>query len=534
MMIRALSLVAVLLLVANSADALKVKNVVISDPTEQRKDITEDVVVRKQSEDEILENHVTVTDVKRQKFEGIGGSFMRAGAHVLNQMPEDKQEAILDDLFNQDTGARFTVGKVPIGPTDFGGPNWYSYAEEEQDVSLPLFSIEKDLEPEHGFIPYVKRASEVIGKNVRLEATLDYAPHWMLNATTPLPEPDLNSTYLAHLATYYLKYSQAMADNGAPIEYLSMFNEVLDSYMYTSYQNIRDLLVDHVGPLFRNTPGAPKLTWSALPGRHASAEGSPELYQMDGVQDFIDIIFYHGYDCNDGPAEGLGWQCTDEAGTPKTGMNTTCPFLDRSSGAMKGFLEKYGGERQVWMTELCYASEFDDYNPALTGCPDIPRYDFNDATQWAKMMYADFNIIEANAWIYWNMVLDTTGGPWLISPKHNDPVKNPQQPVIIADPKTGEYWKTGCYYAMWHFGRQNVGSHRVEVKPSEELYPTLYHVAFKEEPEEGSDGDQVVTVVLMNDDVVTRTMTVSFGEAEDEYISVVLPSVSIATVTVTL
>jgi hypothetical protein len=37
MMIRALSLVAVLLLVANSADALKVKNVVISDPTEQRK-----------------------------------------------------------------------------------------------------------------------------------------------------------------------------------------------------------------------------------------------------------------------------------------------------------------------------------------------------------------------------------------------------------------------------------------------------------------------------------------------------------------
>ena len=534
----------------SAVNGIEILSAVLSTPHEQLKDVTGtgDVVVSKGS-DATLENHLLVkTETKRQVYEGIGGSFMRAGAHVLNKMPEDKQEQILHDLFDQEDGARFTVGKVPIGPTDFGGPTWYSYAEEPQDSSLPSFSIEKDLEPEHGFIPFVRRASKVIGKPVRLEATLDYAPHWMLNDSTPLPEPDMNSTYLAHLATYYLKYSQAMAEHGAPIEYLSLFNEVLESYMFTSYQNIRDLLVDHVGPLFRNTAGAPKITWSALPGRHASAVMSPRLWEMEGVKENVDIIFYHGYDCNDGPAEGMGWQCTDEEGNKKTGTNTTCPYLDRSASAMKAFLEVVNGgdqgqdedqvgQRQVWMTELCYASEFDDYNPQLTGCPDIPRYDFNDATQWAKMIYTDFNIIEANAWIYWNLILDTTGGPWLISPKHNDPVKNPQQPVIIADPETGEYWKTGCYFAMWHFGRIKVGSRRVLVTPAGDnnntIYPTLYHVAFRDT--DNNNNQDEVTLVLMNDDTQPHKMSVSFdGAGAGDVLTVELPSVSRITVVVSL
>ncbi len=54
-----------------------------------------------------------------------------------------------------------------------------------------------------------------------------------------------------------------------------------------------------------------------------------------------------------------------------------------------------------------------------TGCAPLPRYDFQDAMQWGAMLYADFLIVQASGWIYWNMILDTTGGPWLISPEHN-------------------------------------------------------------------------------------------------------------------
>jgi len=150
-------------------------------------------------------NHFTVSKKQKQKFEGIGGSFMRAGATVLNKMPSAVQEQILTDLFDPVDGAQFTVGKVPIACTDFGVPVWYTYAEESQSEDLPFFSIEKDLDEEQGFVPLVKRANAVAGKPVRLEATLDYLPRWMLNTTTPLPEPQVCSIYQL-VNSYFLRH----------------------------------------------------------------------------------------------------------------------------------------------------------------------------------------------------------------------------------------------------------------------------------------------------------------------------------------
>ena len=236
-MARLLGLLLTLLTLYCSDAKLSVTKAWLSDPSEQKKDISA-LLRPTEVKNSALQNHITLTSEERQVFEGIGGSFMRAGAKVLNQMPPEVQEDILLDLFDQgDRGARFTVGKVPIAATDFGVPVWYSYAEEEQDESMPDFSIDYDLDEKEGFVPYVKRASKIVGKPVRLEATMDYAPGWMLNTSTPLPQPDLNSTYLGHLANYFLKYTQEMEKNGAPVEYLSMFNENLDSYMFASYEN---------------------------------------------------------------------------------------------------------------------------------------------------------------------------------------------------------------------------------------------------------------------------------------------------------
>ena len=106
-----------------------------------------------------------------QQFDGIGGSFMRAGASLLNQMPSEVQEQMLVDLFDKEKGAAFTLGKIPIGATDFGIPEWYTYADEPQDKTLPLFSIDHDLDEQEGFIPYVLRAFDVAGEPLRLEAT---------------------------------------------------------------------------------------------------------------------------------------------------------------------------------------------------------------------------------------------------------------------------------------------------------------------------------------------------------------------------
>ena len=202
---------------------------------------------------------------------------------------------------------------------------------------------------------------------------MDYPPDWMLNTSTPLPSPDLNNTQLQALANYYYKYYQEMKEEGVEVEFISLFNELTDSYMNASYSNVRNLLVDYVGPMFRKFTDV-KSTWTAKFGRRKTAEASPEFLEMDGVEDYVDVIFYHGYDCNDGPAEGLGWQCE--------GLNTTCPYLKSAVGELKLFGDKYAKGKKMWMTEVCYASEFTDYDPALTGCPDLPRLDFDDAMQW--------------------------------------------------------------------------------------------------------------------------------------------------------
>ena len=87
-------------------------------------------------------------------------------------------------------------------------------------------------------------------------------------------------------------------------------------------------------------------------------------------------------------------------------------------------------------------------------------------TEWGDIFFfADFNIVGASGWFYWNMILDTTGGPWLVSEEHNDPDPSPQQPVLVADPSTGKYYRTGVYYAMTHFGRSiKPGSFRIDAR----------------------------------------------------------------------
>ena len=133
---------------------------------------------------------------KFQRFDGFGGSFMRAGAKLFYSMPEKVQDEILTDLFDPHHGAGFVLGKIPIGATDFGVPEWYTYADEPQAQSLPEFSMAHDLEQDQdGFGPYLKRAQAAAGRPMRLQATMDYPPGWMLNTSTPLPFPDLNSTF---------------------------------------------------------------------------------------------------------------------------------------------------------------------------------------------------------------------------------------------------------------------------------------------------------------------------------------------------
>ena len=56
-------------------------------------------------------------------------------------------------------------------------------------------------------------------------------------------------------------------------------------------------------------------------------------------------------------------------------------------------------------------------------CENAPVYEFSDGEFWGNMIMNDMKNW-VSGWIYWNMILDQDGGPWLVSPEHGDPDPN--------------------------------------------------------------------------------------------------------------
>ena len=71
-------------------------------------------------------------------------------------------------------------------------------------------------------------------------------------------------------------------------------------------------------------------------------------------------------------------------------------------------------ELPIWMTEVCYVSGtlFPPNGPKKS-----PVHEFSDGEFWGNMIMNDMKNW-VSGWIYWNMILDQDGGPWLVSPEH--------------------------------------------------------------------------------------------------------------------
>ena len=103
------------------------------------------------------------------------------------------------------------------------------------------------------------------------------------------------------------------------------------------------------------------------------------------------------------------------------------------------------------MTEVCYAGE--------SLCPKNypyerkwPVYKFEDGELWGNMIMNDMNNW-VSGWIYWNMILDQNGGPWLVAVERGDPENNRQHSVVIINRDTKEVTYTGLYYYLTHFSK---------------------------------------------------------------------------------
>lgn len=107
-----------------------------------------------------------------------------------------------------------------------------------------------------------------------------------------------------------------------------------------------------------------------------------------------------------------------------------------------------------------------------------------------------------------------------MSPEHNDPDPNEQQPVLVADPATGQYFLTGAYYALAHFGRYvPTGSVRIEATENA-VSSQLSSIAFLDAR------SVLINVVVMNDDAHSTEFVLVLGS---HAATVKVPAVSFMT-----
>lgn len=359
--------------------------------------------------------------VKLQKIDGFGASLMEAGLMTLNTLPAAKQEELLRALFDPKQGAGFTAMKTPMGGTDFqsAGP-WFTYDDTPGDVKLKNFSVERDFGP-NGVGTFILRARKY--GSFALQAPMDYPPDWMLYDLQK--HQDVQPKYYAVLTEYFMRYLREYKKHGIVVDYLSLFNEPEQVYTKINYEEIRTLLRDFIGPTLQKSGLTTKLMMSEAPDRLTAYRRFPVVLDDPAARKFVSVAAYHGYDFNN---------------------------YDKIAQ-----LEKKYPDLRFWMDEICYA-----YEAGYSKSKKLPIYDFDDGDIWGNVIFSDLEA-GTSAWIYWNAILDETGGPWAVSPIHGNPDPNVQHPVVIVNKATHEISYTGTYYYLAHFSKfVRPGAARVE------------------------------------------------------------------------
>jgi glucosylceramidase len=349
--------------------------------------------------------------VRHQTIVGFGASLLEAGLVCINSLSSDQQEAVLRKVFDPKEGAGFSAMKTVLAGTDFmsGGP-WYTYDTTPGDVEMRHFTIERDLGPT-GLVTFIRRARKH-GSFV-LQAPMDYPPDWMLVEVDNRAKQNVDPKYYDALTLYYLRYLQEYAKQGIVIDYLSLFNEP-GVYSKIPYENIRDLLKNHVGPRFAKEGVTTKIMLSEACTRADAHRLYPTLLDDPEARKYVAALPYHGYDLKN---------------------------FDKIAA-----LHARYPDLPLWMTEICH------FRMNVPKVDNLPRHDFEDGDFWGNQILSDVEA-GASAWIYWNLVLDEKGGPCLVSPVHGNPEFNIQHPVVIVNRQTKEVTYTGCYYYLAHFSK---------------------------------------------------------------------------------
>ena len=378
-----------------------------------------------------------------QTLVGIGAAITDASAEVYAGLPEDSQRAILDACWNPTTGNGYALARTSIHSCDFSSGS-YTYVDDG-DEALATFDVAHDRRHR---IPLVRAAREVAGGDLKLLASPWSAPAWMKDNDSMLGGGRLRPEYHGLWARYVAHFLTAWAEEGLPFWGLTVQNEPAaeqrwESMLWTAAEE-RDFVRHHLAPTLAEAGLADVriIGWDhnrdLLPHRARVILDDPEAAKLFWGMGF------HWYET---------WSGSDQLFRNVAAVCAAHP------------------EANLLMTEAC-----------VEGFDRDRLDDWAHAEHYARALIGDLGA-GACAWIDWNFLLDTEGGP--------NHVGNFCFAPVHADPESGEVIFTRSHRVLGHFSRfLKPGGQRIDATTSRSALAT---VAFR-----APEGHLVV--VVLNED----------------------------------
>ncbi len=361
---------------------------------------------------------VTVTDKRRQRWDGFGGTFNEVGWDQLSKLPVEKQEEAMRLLFSSRDGAGFTYGRIPIGSSDYGVSRYTLDDVQGTDYEMEQFSIERD---KMLLIPYIKAALKV-KPDIRFWASPWTPPPWMKdNGAYDRGNMKSDDMTLAAHALYLSKFVEAYEEQGIRIEALHPQNEPGYPQDYPSCAWSASTFTKYIGRFLGPTleeRGLDTEIWIGTMSNSSSASIVSSVMGDGNASKYI---------------KGIGLQWTMDGSASQYANNYDFPIMQTE--------------------HRCGNYPWESGTFKSGGAPNDHAY-ANESWGLIKGWLEK----GVNSYLAWNMVLDTKGfnldevRPW------------PQNALLTVDTGSQSLNITPTYYVFRHLAQYvEPGAYRVDV-----------------------------------------------------------------------
>ncbi len=161
---------------------------------------------------------ITIGEQPGQPMLGFGAALTDAACWMLNQLREDRRDALLREVFAPD-GMNYSLARVCVGASDYARVP-YCHDDVPGDVELKHFSLDYDRQ----YILPLLRQARAINPDLFLYSSPWSPPGWM-KTSGAMQGGWMLQKYIEPYARYYLKFLEGYRAEGVTLNGLTTQNE---------------------------------------------------------------------------------------------------------------------------------------------------------------------------------------------------------------------------------------------------------------------------------------------------------------------